>query len=105
MAKSKENIESDFKDWYSQQKKRTTAKAEFLALKSTVETLLNEGYSGKAIHDFLTERGRVKMSYPSFTKYINMFIYNNNKSSKIATEDKPYNDDGKSLEQLLNPKK
>jgi len=43
--------------------RRYMARVEFLACKETVETMLEQGFSKKLIHERLTEEGRVSMAY------------------------------------------
>ena len=55
-------------------KKRRNGKYQFTAALSEITSLLEEGQTGRYIHEQLTENNRITMSYPQFQRYLSRNI-------------------------------
>ncbi len=52
----------------------TPNRSNFLALKSEIETTINEGFSYLSIWETLFTENKIQFSYPTFARYINRYI-------------------------------
>lgn len=52
------------------QRAKYTARVEYLAIKSTVDQMLERGHRVKSIFEEMTRAGRITISYTSFCEYV-----------------------------------
>lgn len=72
------NIEKELHDWLNTLKPashpRARKLASFLAIKQEIEAAIQQGYSVKAIWEFMTEKGKTTYCYQSFLGQVKKHI-------------------------------